>query len=410
MLRTCDRIVTIAVVLVAFVLPFEEHTSGAITFGTIIAVVGFLCGMAIRRQWAWPRTRADAWIVAYFGVCLAASLLSIDREASLDILFKRLLVALVLFYLVAAHFADRSRIRLLIGSLLVAGTIVVTYSLFTYFARSDLRIVETGRAFGTFRQPNRLAQYLLILIGLTIACIGAARGVRPRIALGALLVAAISTLFVTYSRAGWLALPVTAGVFVARGSRRMLTVVLLVVLALGVGILVTPRGRGRITNDVLGGERLLIYRSAISAFADNPVLGLGYGDRTVLKAYGDRYRLPEARDLHSGTHNIFLQAAVETGGLGLLAFVGLHGSLFLTMMHFYRRCSDASLKWVLLWGPSVIVAFFTIGQLHTLYRERNLLLFWVAMGASFAMGKLAETEVPRERRATTVQNDQELTV
>jgi O-antigen ligase len=230
------------------------------------------------------------------------------------------------------------------------------------------------------------------VIGLVIASMAVVRLRVTRGVLGAYLFLAIAVLFLTFSRAGWVALVPTAAVFAVRASRRISLLISLSVVALAVAVIMTPGGRERITTDMSGGERPLIYRSALRAYLDNPVLGLGYGDRIVLKGYRERYMHPEARREHSGTHNIILQQAVETGTVGLIAFAALHLAALLGILRMYRRCTIPEVKWMLLWGVSTIVAFFTIGQLHTLYRERNLMLFWLVMGIMFALGKVYEID------------------
>ena len=67
-----------------------------------------------------------------------------------------------------------------------------------------------------------------------------------------------------------------------------------------------------------------MWRSALNAIGDNPLMGVGFGNYEA--AYQEIYILDEAKERFQGhAHNIYLQLWAETGLPGLLLFCGLFG-------------------------------------------------------------------------------------
>ena len=129
---------------------------------------------------------------------------SYDTNASLRLIRKELLTAVVLFYVIAGNIDNMRKIRWLLYAFLAGGLCAAAYGAAVHLFKLDPEQLE--RLQSTFRQPNRYAQYLLVLVSLCFAGLAAWRGGARKAALVALLVLALVSLFWTFSRAGWLAL------------------------------------------------------------------------------------------------------------------------------------------------------------------------------------------------------------
>ena len=71
-------------------------------------------------------------------------------------------------------------------------------------------------------------------------------------------------------------------------------------------------------------ERFLMWRSAFDMIADNPILGVGFGN--FEQKYQNEYILPEARERWQGhAHNTYLQLWAETGLIGLSIYCAMFG-------------------------------------------------------------------------------------
>jgi putative inorganic carbon (hco3(-)) transporter len=179
--------------------------------------------------------------------------------------------------------------------------------------------VDVGRIHGSFVHPNPYATYLVSMLVLTVGLALATRGLR-RYGLVALSGVLGVLLVSTYARAAWAALVVALVYLGFRMSRRLL-------LAMGIALvgvaLFVPSVTARLAD--LGGEpdrylpvgvprnsfewRVQYWESLLPLAADSPMTGVGL--RTVPLLSPERLE----------PHNIFVQAIVEIGFLGLAALV-----------------------------------------------------------------------------------------
>jgi putative inorganic carbon (hco3(-)) transporter len=382
--RLCDWAIVAGVLLYALVLPFERHTESLKDIGVYLPLAAWIAKMARQRTVSIRRTPLDFAVIAYLLVCVLTAAFSIDPRVSFKIFLKEPFPSFLMFFAVVGNFADRRKLEWLWRAFLLSGLAVCVYGASGYVLACCKGAIADGRIQSSFDQPNRLAQYLLILASLAICRAAIGRTLFKRIGLFAFLLLVLYCLFATYSRAGWMAFVPTVMVYALKANRRGKIAIAAGCGLLLVGVFFTKSGFQRISTDFGGGERGLIYRSALNVFKDHPVLGAGYGDKIFLKVYREKYKSSEARDDHSGAHNIFLQVAVESGILGLIVFVWLHLKTAWSLIQAYRRTARDDLGWIVLWGLSSLVAVFTIGQLHTLYRDRNIGIFWLVMGIVFA--------------------------
>ncbi len=184
--------------------------------------------------------------------------------------------------------------------------------------------ILAGRAYGSFVTPNQLASLMIMALFPMGALALAAFGVREYVrgAFCAILAAGmVAVLLLTGSRGGMLAFAFGVGLFgvfavvKARLSRKTVLAVGAICGVLAVAFVSTSnrfldRGTASLT------VRLQYWRTAADMVAGRPALGIGPGNWTewyaMLKAPG----YEETRTAHS----MYVQAAAETGLLGLAAF------------------------------------------------------------------------------------------
>jgi O-antigen ligase len=400
--KSCDRLILVCVIIAAFIMPIERHHEGVKNIAVFLPLSLALVKYALERRnplRVWRFTPVHYALFLYLGVCALTGVVSIAPQISLEFFRKELLAVLFLFVVITGEIREPRKIRWIVWAFLAGGLCAILYTTIGCFYSLEDKLVTHGRLSGTFRNPNRYAQYLLILSSLIVACFAMTKSKTWRAALGLFFLAALSHLFWTLSRAGWLALLPTMLVYSIACfsgklgiSRRYAIVPIAGVLILFGAVLARPRGYARITGGFIGDERLLIYRGGLKVFLAHPILGLGYGDEVFELSYGYdddgkriRYMPEEAKVAHSAAHNIFLQVAAETGAVGLVCFVLLHWLIFRGAWRAFRICQDPERCWLLLWGLSTFVAVFSIGQVHTLYRDRNLLIIWIVFGICHAL-------------------------
>jgi O-antigen ligase len=127
-------------------------------------------------------------------------------------------------------------------------------------------------------------------------------------------------------------------------------------------------------------ERLEFYGSALKAFWENPLIGLGFGGWPMYHGLGDVSYHP---------HNIFLEIMAETGTVGLLFFLAF---LFVCLkgLKLNNIRSNLSLRMFCLIALFAFINACKTGDLHD-----NILLFF---SLSLVAGLKKTYLIPPERR------------
>ena len=215
------------------------------------------------------------------------------------------------------------------------------------------------RAYGTFEQPNPFGGFMGMVwplaAGLFLGLLSAARTPvkAPRTGLGVLVlvaaVLALGGLMVSYSRGAWFGSLAAAGVMGVFWPRRRGWGIVMALLGLAAVFVVARVGvlpedvverfdsvaeftrvqdmRGA-ANDAVNFsliERLAHWQAASRMASAHPWLGVGLGNFQA--AYPD-YRLLNWEHALGHAHNVYLNAAAETGLLGLGAYLLLWGIVF----------------------------------------------------------------------------------
>jgi putative inorganic carbon (hco3(-)) transporter len=98
---------------------------------------------------------------------------------------------------------------------------------------------------------------------------------------------------------------------------------------------------GDLKEDLASNKRISFYKVGLNIIKDFPFIGVGIGNYTSIS---DRYAPvgmdPIGSKIH--LHNLYLQIGVETGLLGLLAFLLFLGSVFAYILGFYIKSDTMS--------------------------------------------------------------------
>lgn len=240
------------------------------------------------------------------------------------------------------------------------------------------------RAFGTFGQPNPFAGYLDVTVPMMVA-LGSAwvlksaksrgRAFHSGWWVGLVATAAFLGLAAdgaTQSRGGWLGMAVGIGVVIwlLGGLVRLTGAV--VALALLTVVLASPLGAriGDRTSEgslSLGGttgvtaqnfavrERLAHWRAGVDMALDHPWLGVGAGNfnANYREATADwRFRIPRGH-----AHNAFIQAAAQTGFVGLGGYVLLVVSVAWRLRQCFSASRGSALRPLVVGAIGVCLAF-----------------------------------------------------
>jgi O-antigen ligase len=285
-----------------------------------------------RQPGRWPATPITwptlAWLLAF----TLSAWFALDRAASLPRLTKALFPLLV--PLAATHARLPRRGRQAVAVLLVSAALAALFGLGRFVAEGA---AWPNRARGAVGHYMTFGGQLLIFVSLAAGLSALERA--PRWRLGALLVALTggAALAATFTRSAWIGLAVSLATMLGLTRPRWLpALAAAVVIALA---LAPASYRARALSafnphDPANLERTYMWQGGLAMFRDHPLTGVGLQD---LKPLYDRYRPPQATERAGHLHSVPVQIAAGMGLAGLVAFVLLYGSLFVTAGRGLRR-------------------------------------------------------------------------
>ena len=258
----------------------------------------------------------------------------------------------LLFVLVINLFHTRKRLTLLLGTLVVSGTLQAFYGSFiTLSGFEGLFGRAGGSTTGTFINRNSLAGYLGRTLSAGIGLLLALRDTRPfswaqmiellmgpKARLRRALVIMVMALVMTHSRGGnasfFIGLMVVGAVFVLRNKENRLRNSLILASLVLIDVLVISQYFGlerlkdrvmstQLTDTVVNGEivqrateiRGDVFMYALPLAQDKPIIGQGAGS---FEAVFPQYSGEDIRLHFDLAHNDYIQFAIEYGVLGTL--------------------------------------------------------------------------------------------
>lgn len=309
------------------------------------------------------RTPLSIALAAYVLVAFVSSNWARDAavtDADLIDLIKSVMLLLIAATIAASWKALRRAL-----AALVIGAVVISILTIIQVAAGDptlqfggLAKIDEGHLYGnvTHLRPagplgdaNYLARILILAFPLA-AFLGVHRpSRRERIALiAAAGIIAIAVLF-TYSRGGMLTLAAVGLLMVLLGRVRITAANALLGFVLVLALLPTDVGRRLLTIESLiskdtelsvvdasAAKRRQLLKVGWSIFLDHPMLGVGFGNfGSNYPPYANRVGMTALDYVPAGVrqfpHNLYLEIAVETGLLGLLAFLGAMAVTLVTL-------------------------------------------------------------------------------
>jgi putative inorganic carbon (HCO3(-)) transporter len=355
---TSDFVPRILLAVVILDIPFEFGThlyyrerdaalgalGGLSISATTLALAGLYLSWFIRSQVrrssvASPSLNISLPLLLYFGITTLSVAVAQDVSLSLFEVFLLLEACLVYFY-VANNVRTRQDVLFVMSLFLIAcllESLVMILLRFTGMpptiwgipshVRVDTDVKESFvRIGGTVGAPNFAAAYLSISLasaaGLLFTNLGRA---YKWLAIAVMGFGGVA-LILTFSRGGWMALALSLTLICLLGWRRSgLSLKTPIAVLLILGMLYLPFHSAisaRLFGDDKGSaeSRIPLMRLAFRIIEDNPILGVGANNFTVVM---DGYLTSDFRvGWLFAVHNKYLLVLAETGIIGLLAFLG----------------------------------------------------------------------------------------
>jgi O-antigen ligase len=250
---------------------------------------------------------------------------------------------------------------------------------------------------------NVMASALVTLVPLPLALFlalppGSGRRFWLRFALLAISLIEIAIVILTQSRGGYIALGTGLWLTLWLSGRKSWAIALTVVAVLIVVWLVVRSPTQAVegldpTQTALDPStwtfRQQVWQTAIKIMGDYPFSGVGAG------TFNDVASLLYGFDSHNnpGTHNLFLQAGVDLGFLGLISFLSILLLALWAAVRTYRQFGsprEKALRAIAIGGLAGIVATLTHGLVdsHT-WGSKGAFIPWTVIGLLIALYSLA---------------------
>ncbi|MEY8402701.1 O-antigen ligase family protein [Oscillospiraceae bacterium 44-34] len=361
-----------------------------------MAAIGF-CALLLalvrsrERQLSW--SPINRYIILYAAVYLAGTIFSVNPQASRNpgLLTVAFILSSVVLY---QSVENRSQLDVLLGAVVLVGTLVSAYGIFQYIFRwgyqsaawvdSDMFSSIEFRVPSTLDNPNMLGQYLILAIPIGGAKLLSQKEWAGRIYYLVCCALMCLCMILTFSRGAWLGLLFAGAVFFVLLNPRLM---LLIPPALAVMWFLLPEtvtarfaSIGNLA-DASTAYRVHIWMGTVAMLKDYWLCGIGPGTEAFNMVY-PAYRLNGIDAPHS--HNLFLQIVCDAGVAALAVFLVLLFVFFRMMCTAVSREKD--------WTSRLHQLAFTGGAAgflvqamtdYSFYNYRVLFLFWayLAMGA-----------------------------
>jgi O-antigen ligase len=346
--RGTDPFLGRGMALLAFALPLvllppsSDFYTVPKTFLLYVAILlGLLrvAGRASENRASIPLTPLSLPLLILLGVCLLSLLGAAFPWAGIEAAW-RLWNGILLYHLAVAALTPAPVRRWFLGAVALSILPVAVYGILQVMGFDFLRLAMRQVPVSSLGNTGFVAEYLVaaLPIAFTLATKGDTRWwwlFSCIVLLGSL------HLLLTQSRAGWLGAALGGGILLlassshlrrgvarARLGRLALSGLL---LAVGIGLLMPDLGPASVArlrsildpDQATARVRLLIWRGALDLATHHPILGVGLGNFEF--AYPEVRSVEEwrlsRRDVVDDAHNEYLHTLVETGLLGLAAFL-----------------------------------------------------------------------------------------
>ena len=359
-------------------IPGLISATGAIGIALAMFLAAAICVWGAFRRPA-PRRIVLAQSIAGLAI-IPAALLGFDPQTGLELALLVLAMGSVGIAMYG-YSALPGATRTIVIATLASATLAALAAVVMILTRdpAPLYAYDNGRAVGSFLNPNELAAYLLVALGLAAGIAMYARSTPLRLLAGVTLIAGILALGATYSRWGLFSAIVGALFFaiLARGRRVWIGLAVVVVAAL---LLVFGPGRA-FHNPRDDTSRIVAWTAGARTWLAFPLSGVG---PFAFRRTYDIVRPPEApggeTPVAFDPHSLPLAYLSESGLIGFIALLWCW-SVYLREIPRVLRSADGRRRALVYAFAGGLVAL----QVHVLVNTISIYFAIATQGAALAL-------------------------
>jgi O-antigen ligase len=257
---------------------------------------------------------------AFLFICLLSLTFTMNISGAIGDIF-RYVSAFIVLALMFDLVDTEDKFKSVLKTIILSSLLPVCIGFYQFLTRSGIYIdagTETSRITSLFLLPNPFAQYLVLVIFACLFALKLSNSFKEKAVFICLFMAAVISLYLTWTKTSWIAFGVGAVLFALLDKRRVLYLPL---LSLGFLFLLSLSSiSGHLAESVAKKEygmsswqwRIMTWKTLYRGFLEKPFLGWGLGSSMdVLMLLN--------RDPHV-PHNDYIRMAVELGVVGFTAF------------------------------------------------------------------------------------------
>jgi O-antigen ligase len=370
-----------------------------------LGLLAWMAKMLLSGRVSLARTPLNLPILLYAAALVVAVILSPFKMHSLSAFKEEWL--LLIFFLIVNNVKEEGQVEKLLTILIGVSTLVGLYAVWQHYSGMDLyrgaSLEPRGSVFlslGFFSHHLTLGGYLMLTFLLALVLLlRAGRSGLPRIiGICAPIVLGLALVF-SYARSAWLGavMGILAFGLLKGGKFALLMMLGICVLALLIYV-IEPTSWDRVreinlSKDKPESTRIRLWQTSVAMIKKSPIWGVGLGGWGVLF---DQYKVEGVYAATCHPHNDYLNVAVNTGLLGLLAYLSIWAAFLYSTVRSLREGTGSRLsRSVQMGAVAAIVAFLFAGLLQCYYTdaEVNMLMMFI-LGLATVINLKAEGEKP----------------
>jgi len=337
-----------------------------------------------------------SWLV-FITIALASQLINQNLKTGLVVLIKLLdfFALYISAFILSSQLSLKKWLKALILSLFIPGLFgVAQFLVGTKFSATEI----TGRLNGTFNHPNAFAFTLLIALSVIFILLAAKGNLKRKIIWQALAWGYFVLLLFTFTRSAWIGLMVVVFVWLILAKRKLIVSVVISVLIL---VFVLPVLANSVNQDygldannfsivkrlqpetdensssLLWRERT--WQETLPAVWQKPWLGYGLGSFTEVRNKLIRF----ATDANIEAHNDYLRLAVETGLIGVAAYLLLYFNILEILLKKFKN--NKNYRKITIGLGSLVLAILVVSFADNVLRNAPVQwMFWILTGVILA--------------------------
>ena len=373
-------------VAAVFILPFLPDMLSLLFMYSLVGV--YLFKELFKEHNPLTKSSVDIPIILYVIVMVISTATSITFIGSFRDLALHL-GGLSFVFVIANSITNKKDFNIIVTILVFSATLVALYGLYQYVVGVDIEAawldVENNpdvkvRVFSFFNNPNILAEYLVMIIPISVSLFWYTKRLDKKIIFLGTTLIMILALVLTLSRGGWIGFAFSALVFILLIEKRLLLSI--IPISLGAIYLLPQTILNRILSignlaDSSNAYRIKMWGITLDIIRDYPMAGVGFGHLPFKQTYETYIRTMPI--YHS--HNTYLQTAAETGIPGLIVFLFFLFILFKYSINSLNKTEDRYIRILSAGVLSGVAGVLAHGLVeNVLYLPKIIMTFWFMIG------------------------------